>query len=529
MDQRLTLQRAAVVRRVDALFRAMSSDFLLREQFVTDPAQILSEYVYSKKLSPEETAPINHLIYSVMANRGLLRWLRDRSFQPRGREQSSGDSSRNSPAQRSGMATITWSTRSSETRRSPPGRSRSMARCLSEIVRTTLGFEDGTEHSPGGGGTQQSGTHTTEKSTGRAEARRWLERTADEFREAFLLRADATEHSPGGGGTQQSGTHVTEHSTGGGGTRGWLERAADEFREAFLLRADATEHSPGGGGTQQSGTHVTEHSTGGGGTRGWLERAAEEAREVFLLRANAAERLAAGGADRRNLAGGAAPEEHREHRHRRAPERASWDLDTGGRPAARTGLSGCAPTARRRAPEPAARRRAPERGAGPTPPSTAPAAAALAAGCSRNDLQRRSARRAYLLRADGTEMSTGTSGTEMSTGTTGTGTEQSTGTSGTEMSTGTSGTEISTGSGTQSGTQQSGTQQSTGSGGTEKSTGTSGTYTTEHSTGGGGTRGWVESIFGAGYASVTLQSLTQYAFNLQRLGLLDTARQEGGD
>ena len=34
---------------------AMSSDFLLREQFVTDPAQILSEYVYSKKLPSLET------------------------------------------------------------------------------------------------------------------------------------------------------------------------------------------------------------------------------------------------------------------------------------------------------------------------------------------------------------------------------------------------------------------------------------------------------------------------------------------
>jgi len=40
------IARAAVLRRFDALFRAMSQDFLLREQFVTDPAQIASEYVY---------------------------------------------------------------------------------------------------------------------------------------------------------------------------------------------------------------------------------------------------------------------------------------------------------------------------------------------------------------------------------------------------------------------------------------------------------------------------------------------------
>src|SRR5260370_20495936 len=87
----LTLHRAAIVRRVDALFRAMSSDFLLREQFITDPAQILSEYVYAKKLPPDETAPINHLIYSVMSSRSLLHWLRDRAFQPRSQMQSDGE------------------------------------------------------------------------------------------------------------------------------------------------------------------------------------------------------------------------------------------------------------------------------------------------------------------------------------------------------------------------------------------------------------------------------------------------------
>ena len=32
------MHQAAVLRRVDALFRALSTDFLLREQFITDPA-----------------------------------------------------------------------------------------------------------------------------------------------------------------------------------------------------------------------------------------------------------------------------------------------------------------------------------------------------------------------------------------------------------------------------------------------------------------------------------------------------------
>ena len=267
----LTLERAAVVRRVDALFRAMSSDFLLREQFVTDPAQILSEYVYARKLPPDEAAPVNHLIYSIMSSRSLLHWLRDRAFQPRSQAQSDRgflpEFSR--AVVQHGNHNIVYALI-----RNSAASAKAIAfdgALLSAILRTVLGFEDGTERSTGTGGTQQSGTHVTEHSTGGGGTRGWAERAAEEARQAFLLRADATEHSPGGGGTQQSGTHVTEHSTGGGGTRGWAELAAEEARQAFLLRADATEHSPGGGGTQQSGTHVTEHSTGGGGTRGWVE------------------------------------------------------------------------------------------------------------------------------------------------------------------------------------------------------------------------------------------------------------------
>jgi hypothetical protein len=67
---------AAVVRRVTALFKAMSNDFLLREQFVTDPAQILFEYVYNARLDPEKASTNNLLIYSVMSSPRLLSWLR---------------------------------------------------------------------------------------------------------------------------------------------------------------------------------------------------------------------------------------------------------------------------------------------------------------------------------------------------------------------------------------------------------------------------------------------------------------------
>jgi len=79
------LRHLAVARRLDALFRAMSTDYLLREQFVTDPADIAAEYVYGARPSPQRASIINQLVYSVMANGKLLDWLREYTIQFRGR------------------------------------------------------------------------------------------------------------------------------------------------------------------------------------------------------------------------------------------------------------------------------------------------------------------------------------------------------------------------------------------------------------------------------------------------------------
>src|SRR5687767_4267895 len=79
----LIMRRTAIARRVDALFKAMASDFLLREQFVTDPSQIISEYVYATRISQQRASVVNQLLYSVMSNRGLLGWLRDYSIKYR--------------------------------------------------------------------------------------------------------------------------------------------------------------------------------------------------------------------------------------------------------------------------------------------------------------------------------------------------------------------------------------------------------------------------------------------------------------
>src|SRR5262245_5394647 len=80
----ITLERAAIIRRIDALFRAMSGDFLLREQFVTDPVQVLWEYVHGSALATEKATYANQLLYAVMANPGLRQWYWNYAVQAQG-------------------------------------------------------------------------------------------------------------------------------------------------------------------------------------------------------------------------------------------------------------------------------------------------------------------------------------------------------------------------------------------------------------------------------------------------------------
>ncbi|WP_208023421.1 hypothetical protein [Duganella alba] len=77
-------KQLALQRRLDALFRALASDFLLREQFITDPTQITAEYIGGKRIAPEEAAAMNYLIYSCLANNYLISWFRDYSMRSDG-------------------------------------------------------------------------------------------------------------------------------------------------------------------------------------------------------------------------------------------------------------------------------------------------------------------------------------------------------------------------------------------------------------------------------------------------------------
>ena len=75
MPSRAPLSEQRISRRANALFTALSTDFLLREQFVTDPAQIMAEYLYGQYL-PDETADlVNQLVFAVMSNPRLYDWM----------------------------------------------------------------------------------------------------------------------------------------------------------------------------------------------------------------------------------------------------------------------------------------------------------------------------------------------------------------------------------------------------------------------------------------------------------------------
>jgi hypothetical protein len=63
------------IRRTQALFDAMAGDHLFREQFVTDPAQIYTEYVHSSPLDRHRADVINQFVYAVLANDDLLGWV----------------------------------------------------------------------------------------------------------------------------------------------------------------------------------------------------------------------------------------------------------------------------------------------------------------------------------------------------------------------------------------------------------------------------------------------------------------------
>jgi hypothetical protein len=287
------MRRAAVARRFDALFKAMSTDILLREQFITDPAQILSEYVHGTSLPPQKASVTNQLLYSVLSNPKLLGWLRDYSIKHKGDPPSSqkfmGDFGR-AAVESGGHHVVLALIRGAAEKESVFGFDEDLVPIIFDIFNRGGIGSSGTEMSTGTSfGTEQSGTHMstggimvsgTEMSTGGGTEMSTGTRGGTEMSTGNIM-VSGTEMSTGTSfGTEQSGTHMstggimvsgTEMSTGGGtemSTGGGTEMSTGG------IMVSGTEMSTGTSfGTEQSGTHMstggimvsgTEMSTGGG-------------------------------------------------------------------------------------------------------------------------------------------------------------------------------------------------------------------------------------------------------------------------
>ncbi len=307
------LSAAKAAWRTHAMFRAMSADYLLREQFATDPMQIFCDYVFPDRASGLEAETANQLIFSVFSNPHLRRWMGTYSRRLGGRSPSrhvfasqfaSAVAASPDPLValalvrgaaadrdifedqadffRAVLAAMGRGSAASGTEMSPgtatemsPGTATEMspgiasfgvaerlAAELASAARFTAELRrvgaEGTEMSPGGGTEMSPGALRLSQALSAALQR------AQRF-SAQLVRADeGTEMSPGTATEMSPGT-ATEMSPG---VARLSERLATEVGIAARLassilraEADGTEMSPGGG-TEQSPGGGTEMSPG---------------------------------------------------------------------------------------------------------------------------------------------------------------------------------------------------------------------------------------------------------------------------
>jgi len=194
-------------RRVDSVFKPLSGDFLLREQFVTDPAQVLAEFVEGARLSSETAEASNQLLYSMLSNPGLLGWIQEYSRAQQGSPPSGEAFAKDfatAVAEHGDEKVILALVRSAAADQDLFGPQSSLLRAIIMALGAGSVFA-GTEMSPGTGGTEMSpGTGGTEMSPGQV---------VGEFDPGRVFAG--TEMSPGTGGTEMSpGTGGTEMSPG---------------------------------------------------------------------------------------------------------------------------------------------------------------------------------------------------------------------------------------------------------------------------------------------------------------------------
>ncbi|GIF94138.1 hypothetical protein [Catellatospora chokoriensis] len=187
-------------RRVDALFKAMSSDFLLREQFVTDPAQVFYEYVDGERPSAEVTQAANQLTYAVLSHPPLLQWLRDyASGHPDMPPEDVFAKDFSRAVARHGDDEVVLALVRGGGQREDTFRAQSaLLKAIISAVGSGRGVFAGTEMSPGGGTEMSPGTGGTEMSPGVLAAGGGV------FAGTEMSPGGGTEMSPGTGGTEMS-------------------------------------------------------------------------------------------------------------------------------------------------------------------------------------------------------------------------------------------------------------------------------------------------------------------------------------
>ncbi len=259
--------------RTHAMLRAMSTDYLLREQFATDPMQIYCDYVTRDRESGQNADAANQLVFSVFSSPHLRRWLGDYSRRLGGRAPSRDMFARQfsnaAAASRDPLVALAL------VRDAAAGESHfelqvDFFRAVLAVMGRGSLSASGTEMSPGATATEMSpGATATEMSPGAAGlAGRVAAEIASAARFAVELRrlaaADGTEMSPGGG-TEQSPGGGTEMSPGTLRLAQSLTAAihrAERFSELLLRADEGTEMSPGTATEISPGVTATEMSPG---------------------------------------------------------------------------------------------------------------------------------------------------------------------------------------------------------------------------------------------------------------------------
>ena len=257
--------------RVNAMLRAMSGDYLLREQFATDPMQVYCDYVTRDQVPGQKLDATNQLVFSVFSSPQLRRWMGDYSGRLGGRTPSRHLFARQfasaAAASRDPLVTLAL------VRGAATGEGH--FELLADFFRALLtamgrgGQASGTEMSPGVTATEMSpGATGTEMSPGALGlAGRIASEIASATRFAVELRrlasASGTEMSPGGG-TEQSpgGTEMSPGALRLAQSLVGAIRRAERFSELLLTAEGGTEMSPGTATEMSPGVTATEMSPG---------------------------------------------------------------------------------------------------------------------------------------------------------------------------------------------------------------------------------------------------------------------------